>query len=187
MYFNFILSYFHCKIILSNNYTRLWVECRYKGSLYDSKTVMINTYFCSMKKTIVGIFCGWISIFSSLAQSSDSAPLSYTVHDEETEEIWEFWIQENERTDEFRAWRILAAGVESRRNLDNEILKFKRSFPELSYDWAYDPPLYKLKTGIFLERLDAKPLLYKIKEHFPAALEIRDKVAYEDYFEARAE
>ena len=140
-----------------------------------------------MKKIIVASICWVLSITLLSAQSSDELPLSYTYHDEQSKEIWEFWIDDNESTDEFRAWRILAAGVESRRGLDNEISKFKRSFPDLSYDWSYDPPLYKLKTGIFLERLDAKPLLYKIKEHFPSALEIRDKVAYEDYFEAREE
>lgn len=139
-----------------------------------------------MKALFTGIFCLLVLPSLSLAQGdSGNVPLSYVVQGEEVGDIWDTWLRENENKEEFRAWRILVVGVEGRRALDSEIRRFERTFPDLSFDWEYDPPFYKLKTGVFTHRLDSKPLLYKIKESFPAALEIRDNVTFEDYFEER--
>lgn len=131
---------------------------------------------------LVFLFQPFENIYS---QGTQRIPLSYVVHGEEVREVWDQWMAENQAKEHFRAWRILVAGVESRRAIDLEIQKLKKSFPEISYDWEYDPPIYKLKAGIFIDRLDAKPLLYKIKEYFPAALEIRDRVSFDEYFEGR--
>jgi hypothetical protein len=140
-----------------------------------------------MNKLVLLIFISLCTISSFYGQSEEEqAPLSYVVQDAEIDSLWDKWLTENHSQEEFRAWRILVVGVESRRALNNEIKRFERSFPEMPFNWEYDPPFYKLKTGAFTERLEAKPLLYKIKEEFPGALEIRDDVAFENYFEEKA-
>ena len=143
-------------------------------------------YFCSMNKFLPVVILT-LSIVCSLngQTNKESVPLSYVVQDAEVDRIWEKWLSENSAQEEFRAWRILVVGVESRRELNAEINMFERRFPDMPFNWEYDPPFYKLKTGAFTERLQAKPLLYKIKEYFPGALEIRDDVAFENYFEEK--
>jgi hypothetical protein len=74
-------------------------------------------------------------------------------------------------------------GVESRRILDAEIRNFEEAFPDMDYDWSYEAPFYKLKVGATQKRLDIKPLLYTLKESYPSALEIRDDITFERYFE----
>ena len=78
------------------------------------------------------------------------------------------------------------AGLRDRRSLNAAIVRFEEKFPKLDYDWEYDSPLYKLKTGIQTQRLDIKPLLQQVREHFPSALEIKDEVSYEEYFKLRS-
>lgn len=139
-----------------------------------------------MKALFTGIVVMLCSPGLLLAQDhSENVPLSYVVQGEEVGDIWNAWLRENEDNEEFRAWRILVVGVEGRRAMDSEIKRFERTFPDMSFDWEYDPPFYKLKTGVFTHRLASKPLLYEIKQSFPGALEIRDNVSFEDYFEER--
>ncbi len=105
--------------------------------------------------------------------------------DEEVKKQFEFWQDQKQNETDFSAWRILVVGLRERRSLNRAIERFKTAFPDLDYDWGYDRPLYKLKTGVYLNRLDLKPLLYEIRNEFPAALEIKDRVTYEEYFKLR--
>jgi len=123
--------------------------------------------------------------FGLLGQLADMQDVSMTILDEEVRNQFEFWRVEQERESHFDAWRILVVGLRDRRSLNDAIERFRRAFPELRYDWGYERPLYKLKTGIYLHRLDVKPLLYKIRSEFPASLEIKDRVSYEEYFKLR--
>jgi len=129
-----------------------------------------------------GFFVVWL--FISLGSvSAQDVPQSYTIMDEEVRHAWDLWLEENSRSATTRVWRVLVVGVESRRVLDREVEKFKREYPDLSYDWSYDAPFYKLKVGATQKRLAIKPLLYQIRASYPSALEIRDEIEIDRYFE----
>ena len=127
----------------------------------------------------------WIlnGLIALIAVNAHSQPLSYTIMDDEVRKVWDIWEEENTRSTTVRVWRVLIAGVESRRTLNKEIEKFKRNFPDMPYDWSYDAPFYKLKVGAELQRLSIKPLYYKLKETYSSVLEIRDEIETERYFE----
>jgi hypothetical protein len=119
----------------------------------------------------------------TMVMKAQDQPLSYTLMDQEVRRVWDIWEEENNRKTTVRVWRVLVVGVESRRILDAEIRNFEEAFPDMDYDWSYEAPFYKLKVGATQKRLDIKPLLYTLKESYPSALEIRDDITFERYFE----
>jgi len=127
----------------------------------------------------------WITCFLPLTMvmKAQDQPLSYTLMDQEVRRVWDIWEEENNRKPTVRVWRVLVVGVESRRTLDAEIRNFEEAFSNMDYDWSYEAPFYKLKVGATQKRLDIKPLLYTLKESYPSALEIRDDITFERYFE----
>lgn len=141
-------------------------------------------YLCSMRRSFSMVIFLFLSIWLS-GQVTDGSDLSMTIMDEEVKKQFEFWQDQKQKETDFSAWRILVVGLRDRRSLNRAIERFKTAFPDLDYDWEYDRPLYKLKTGVYLNRLDLKPLLYEIRNEFPAALEIKDRMSYEDYFKLR--
>ncbi|GEM_PF-830004 len=141
-------------------------------------------YLCSMYVRFC-IFVFLIFPFCLSGQIADVSGLSMIIMDEEVKGQFEFWQDQKQKKTDFSAWRILVVGLRDRRSLNRAIERFKASFPELNYDWEYDRPLYKLKTGVYLDRLDLKPLLYEIRHEFPSALEIKDRMSYEQYFKLR--
>jgi len=132
---------------------------------------------------LVGVL---VSFQCALGQGTKVDIPSAVILDEEVRKQFVFWKESCAEQDEIFVWRILVAGLRDRRSLNQAIDRFQRQFPDLPYDWEYDNPLYKLKTGVCLHRLDLKPLFVSIRDEFPSALEIRDKISYEEYFNARS-
>ncbi|NBB89353.1 MAG: hypothetical protein GVX96_06190 [Bacteroidetes bacterium] len=132
---------------------------------------------------LVGVL---VSFQCALGQEIKVDIPSAVILDEEVRKQFVFWKASCAEQDEILVWRILVAGLRDRRSLNRAIDRFQRQFPDLPYDWEYDNPLYKLKTGVCLHRLDLKPLFVSIRDEFPSALEIRDKIGYEEYFNARS-
>lgn len=150
-----------------------------------SRGLSDNLYICLMWKYLLVVILA-INMFPLSAQQNSSAPLSIIILEEEVQQQFNFWQKQQQSVSTFSAWRVLVAGLRDRRSLNAIIERFEEEFPKLDYDWEYDSPLYKLKTGIQTERLDIKPLLHQIREHFPSALEIKDEVSYEEYFKLRS-
>ncbi len=144
-----------------------------------------NPYICRMWKHLLLAVLVIIAL-QLPAQQQSNKPLSIIILEEEVQEQFNFWQKQQQSVSKFSAWRILVAGLRDRRSLNAAIERFEEEFPDLEYDWEYDSPLYKLKTGIQTERLDIKPLLHQIRDHFPSALEIKDEVSYEEYFKLRS-
>lgn len=132
------------------------------------------------------LVCVLVSFKCVLCQGTKADIPSVIILDEEVRKQFVFWKESCAEQDEIFVWRILVVGLRDRRSLNRAIDRFERQFPDLPYDWEYDKPLYKLKTGVCLNRLDLKPLLVSIQSEFPSALEIRDQVSYEEYFNARS-
>jgi|SRR6056297_2331902 len=114
-----------------------------------------------------------------------SVDLSVIIMDEEVSEQMQYWKTQQRKEKELKVWRILIVGMNDRRSLNQAIDKFRNAYPEMQYDWEYDSPLYKLKTGVCIQQLRLKPILYEIRKEFPSALEIKDVITYEDYFKLR--
>jgi len=139
-----------------------------------------------MKFTFLAIQFLLISFALSAQSSPIDRDLSAIIMGEDVEEQIRLWERKQMKKEELKVWRILVVGLRDRRSLNRAIEKFRKAFPDLEYDWEYDRPLYKLKTGVCVHQLDLKPLLYKIREEFPAALEIKDIMTYQDYFKLRS-
>lgn len=82
---------------------------------------------------------------------------------------------------EISGWRILLSSTTSRRQMDDELAKFKKHYEGVPYKWDYEAPHYKLRAGAYLSRLEAKQALGKYKKHFSSAIEIQDKIKKEDF------
>ncbi|MBP6386499.1 MAG: SPOR domain-containing protein [Pseudarcicella sp.] len=51
-----------------------------------------------------------------------------------------------------------------------------KNYPEIDPYMYFNVPIYKIKVGDFLKRTQAEQYLYKLKEAFPAAIILPDKV-----------
>ena len=143
-------------------------------------------YICSMMRLLIIWLCVLVPCQGLLCQGIEADIPSVVILDEEVRKQFVFWKESCAEQDEISVWRILVAGLRDRRSLNRAIDRFERQFPDLPYDWEYDNPMYKLKTGVCLNRLDLKPLLVSIRGEFPSALEIRDQINYDEYFNAHS-
>lgn len=59
--------------------------------------------------------------------------------------------------------------------------EFLQLFPEQKAYVSYQAPNFKLRVGNFRSQLDAEKFLHNIKEEFPSAYVVNDKVEYTNY------
>lgn len=59
----------------------------------------------------------------------------------------------------------------------NSIKKMKDEIPDLTPDLAYQQPKFRVKTGSYFTRLEAQRDLRRLKEIFPTAILVPEKVA----------
>ncbi len=78
--------------------------------------------------------------------------------------------------EEVQGWSILVALNRDRRKIDELKRDFRYRFPEYSenLEWQFDNPHYKIIIGAFESRVDALPLLEKIRKKYPGAFEVKN-------------
>lgn len=84
------------------------------------------------------------------------------------------WNQQEQRID---GWRIQIINTDDRRKMEQALSTFKYHFPEISYvKWRQLNPYYKVIIGAFETKLEVLAFLQKVKEYFPSAIPIIEKI-----------
>ncbi|MEM6723329.1 MAG: SPOR domain-containing protein [Bacteroidota bacterium] len=90
------------------------------------------------------------------------------------------------REDQFRSpdkidgWRVQLLATTERSKVMELKARFLNEYPNISADWDYSAPYYKMKVGSYLTKLEAFRLRSRIRVNFPDAYVIRDKVRPRD-------
>lgn len=73
-------------------------------------------------------------------------------------------------------WRIQVINTDDRRKMESARSKFGAMHPNLEMTWKHIQPYYQVRAGAFKTRLELEPLLQTLKEEFPRAIPVRDKI-----------
>ena len=80
-------------------------------------------------------------------------------------------------------WRIQIFGGRGRENVDKAVQKFYSNFQDdnIRLNRKWDEPIYRVRVGDFLRKEDAIIFLRKIREVFPDAFFVKDRVVVPKY------
>lgn len=87
--------------------------------------------------------------------------------------LYSIKAQENAYVD---GWRIQVINTDDRRKMESARSKFGATHPNLKMTWKHVQPYYQVRAGAFKTRLELEPLLKSLKEEFPKAIPVRDKL-----------
>jgi len=91
--------------------------------------------------------------------------------------------QENRSVGAVTGWRLQLTASTDRMKVMNMKEKFLSRFPDLSAEWTYKAPFYKLNVGAFRTKLEATALQHKLRLDFPDAYVARDNNIRQSEFE----
>ena len=86
--------------------------------------------------------------------------------------------------DQIDGWRIKIINTTDRREMERARFKFQQLFPDRKSTSSYENPYYSIRTGAYENRIEVEPFLVTLKEHFPNAIPVRDKIAKEEVLQA---
>lgn len=120
------------------------------------------------KNIVILLFLMGSMTLNSIGQVSIDEP-------QEVSDLKEKYSAYNSEIETMPGWRIQILATTERRDIDQQKLIFKNTFPDLSYNEEYKKPYYRLTTGASLDRLSILPLLEEIKSVYPSSFVVRDK------------
>jgi len=82
--------------------------------------------------------------------------------------------QENRSVGNITGWRLQLTASTDRLKVLEMKEEFLSRFPDLSAEWIYKAPFYKLNVGAFRTKLEATALKHKLRHDFPDAYVTRD-------------
>lgn len=99
------------------------------------------------------------------------------------EAIQSDYVKVWERVGEMKGYRVqilAVTGTNSRNTVENERALFQARFPEVPAYISYKEPYFKIRVGDFMTRLDAYKMLVEVRDLYPGAYIIIDKIKYSD-------
>ena len=98
----------------------------------------------------------------------------------EVRAIMHAYVTNNRQIDEVQGWRIQIIATTDRRQMESSKEEFEDRFPDIPSSWTHNAPYYKFQAGAYSTKHEALPELMKIKEEFPKAYLVVDRISYEE-------
>lgn len=83
--------------------------------------------------------------------------------------VMDFYINYNKGLTEVDGYRIQIIATQDLRRMEDELSSFRYAYPHFSTRTEYVKPYYKIQVGAFIEKLDARRALKKIKKKYTSA------------------
>ena len=94
------------------------------------------------------------------------------------------FIEWNEEKNYVNGWRIQIINTDDRRKMERAMNKFRSKFPYISnVVWEQVSPYYRVKVGGFNSKLKAQAFLDEVKEYFPSAITVWEKIRESKFIE----
>ncbi|RUA08184.1 MAG: hypothetical protein DSY38_01990 [Fusobacteria bacterium] len=95
------------------------------------------------------------------------------------------FITWNEEKNYVNGWRIQIINTDDRRKMERAMNKFRSKFPYISnVAWEQVKPYYRVKVGGFNSKLKAQAFLDEVKEYFPSAITVWEKIRESEFIES---
>ncbi len=99
-------------------------------------------------------------------------------------ELVKKFIEWNKGKNYVIGWRIQIINTDDRRKMERAMSKFRRKFPYISnVVWEQVSPYYRVKVGGFNSKLKAQAFLDEVKEYFPSAITVWEKIRESEFIE----
>jgi hypothetical protein len=76
-------------------------------------------------------------------------------------------------------WRIQIASTTDRRQMDETVKNFERTYPDVPLTWIHAKPYYQVRIGAFKTKIESLRLLNLVKLDFPTAYPVQDNTIKE--------
>jgi len=95
------------------------------------------------------------------------------------------FINWNNENNYVNGWRIQIINTDDRRKMERAMSKFKSKFPYINnIAWEQVSPYYRVKVGGFNSKLKAQAFLAEVKEYFPSAITVWEKIRESEFLES---
>lgn len=117
-----------------------------------------------------------ILLFIAFQTSNDLHAQININEDIEVSRVMSVYSMKAQENAYIEGWRIQVINTDDRRKMEASRSKFGAMFPDLKMTWKHIQPYYQVRAGAFKTRLELEPLLKSLKEEFPKAIPVRDKI-----------
>ncbi len=81
------------------------------------------------------------------------------------------------RSSEFvQGWKIQLITTNDRRKMEGARSKFASLYPSIGISWEHVPPYYQVQIGAYRTKLELQGFLLQLKQDFPNAIPVMDKI-----------
>lgn len=91
-------------------------------------------------------------------------------------ELMEKYKSQSGEQNSISGWRIQIITTDDRRKMETARAKFETMYPGLYLKWEHVVPYYKIKVGAYKEKIDLQGFLQELRQDFPAAIPIPEKI-----------
>mgnify|MGYP001071925886 CR=1 FL=1 len=92
-------------------------------------------------------------------------------------DLMDKYEQWNREESTIQGWRIQVINTDDRRKMEITLSDFRQLYPDIKYvKWRQLSPYYKVIIGAFESKLDVLAYLQVLKEDFPSAIPVIEKI-----------
>ncbi len=124
-----------------------------------------------MKYILALVFC--MSLSGAFSQVNISEESDVT-------RLMERYINYSRSTETVPGWRIQIITTNDRRKMESARSKFASLYPHIHQSWKHVSPYYQVQIGAYRTKLDLQSFLIELKEEFPNAIPVMDKIRKEE-------
>jgi len=121
---------------------------------------------------------------SSLAKKGifDDMPSNVSVNqDQSVKGAYLSILEKNQEGAQFTGFRIKifqSSAQSARTESENAVVRFRDMFPDIPAYRSFSSPYFKVSVGDFRTRVEAEKLLRQIRQNFPTATVVKEKMKY---------
>ncbi|WP_235298631.1 SPOR domain-containing protein [Portibacter marinus] len=86
------------------------------------------------------------------------------------------YISQSRSTEYVQGWRIQLITTNDRRKMEAARAKCANLYPGLEPEWKHVSPYYQVQIGAYRTKLELQSFLLALKEDFPNAIPVMDKI-----------
>ncbi|HEB62728.1 MAG TPA: SPOR domain-containing protein [Bacteroidetes bacterium] len=99
--------------------------------------------------------------------------------------LYNNFISWNKEKKYVNGWRIQIINTDDRRKMEKAISSFRYHFPNIrNVSWEQVSPYYRVKVSGFDSKLKAQAFLDQVKEFFPSAITVWEKIDESEFIES---
>lgn len=98
----------------------------------------------------------------------------------EVRSLMHAYVTNNRAVKDVQGWRIQIVATTDRRLMESNKQEFEKQFPDIPSSWTHNAPYYKFQAGAYSSKNEALPELMTIKEEFPKAYLVVDRISYDE-------